>query len=202
MGFQLDLGAGSKEERLPRGAWVQNISLRSFASTRHLAEKNLNKWDELWILCYFQKSTLQSWEMKCAGLLGNPSSGCGRSGGHCNTASIWERSQKRDKKAEKCIFPKVLIQEGRPKMRINNWAPVSRGGSLTGRILISKRKRWRIVRARGRSNPSGPLISISKTKLSTMSSFPLCRYRSLFAFRCSRVKTRLKMGRRHFLATS
>ena len=35
------------------------------------------------------------------------------------------------------------------------------------------------------------LISISKTKLSTMSSLPLCRYRNLFAFRCSKVNTRL-----------
>ena len=115
-------------------------------------------------------------------------------------------AKKRDKKAERTsareiyMWPKVLIQEGGPKMQINNLAPVSRGGSLTGRILISKRKRWRIVRARGRSNPSGPLISISKTKLSTMSSFPLCKYRSLFPFRCSSVKTRLKIGTCDFMA--
>ena len=123
------------------------------------------------------------------------------------TPPAFEKEPKKDKKQrkhlpEKFIWPKVLIQEGKQKMRINNWAPVSRGGSLTGRILISKRKRWRIVRARGRSNPSGPLISISKTKLSTMSSFPLCRYRSLFAFRCSRVKTRLKIGSCHFMDIS
>ena len=131
--------------------------------------------------------------MKCGGVWGNPSSWCGRSGGLCNTTRPVEKEPKNESRhvPAKYMRPKVLIQERRQK---STKAPVSRGGSLTGRILISKRKRWRIVSASGRSSPSGPLISISNTKLSTMSSFPLCRYRSLFPFRCSRVKTRLKIG--------
>ena len=50
-----------------------------------------------------------------------------------------------------------------------------RGGSLTGRIRISKRNLCLMERAGGKDAPSGPSISISNTKLSVMSSLPLWR---------------------------
>ena len=129
--------------------------------------------------------------MKCAGLWGNPSS--------CSAEPIAPLLTPVERQVQKWQKPAQTSTICRHRNIKNNFkntkAPVSRGGSFTGRILISKRKRWRIVSAKGRSNPSGPLISISKTKLSTISSFPLCRYRSLLAFKCSRVKTRLKVDK-------